>query len=86
LTRGSGFGCRRSIGALGAGTCVNWRYLTKDGNFVVVRLSDRKLNRGGWVFIDTNAFSKARLRDFKPNENTGGWPGFYERGTCDNPN
>ncbi len=54
-----------------SGYCVNWRYVTKDKQWVMVR-DNREIYRGGWVFIKPDALTADR-------EN---WPGINDRGTC----
>jgi hypothetical protein len=54
-----------------SGYCVNWRYVTRDRQWVMVR-DPRTLNRGGWVFI--------RLSALNPDRGT--WMAYDKRGTC----
>ncbi len=42
------------------GYCVNWRYVTKDRRWVMVRDTNRSINRGGWVFIKASALPSNR--------------------------
>lgn len=90
LGTGKTRGCRtKRIRSLAAGACVDWRYITRDGNYVMVTdtgNTDNKIQRGGWGFVPRGAFAKHRLRDYVEGQNTGGWPGIYQRGTCANPN
>jgi len=51
--------------------CVNWRYVTRDRQWVMVR-DPRTLNRGGWAYIKLTALDADRGR----------WPAYDERGTC----
>lgn len=82
-------GCRTNrIRRLSAGSCVDWRYLTRDGNWVMVTdtfNSNNQTQRGGWGFVPRSAFSAARKNRYRDGENTGGWPGYLQRGTCANP-
>jgi hypothetical protein len=55
-----------------AGTCVNWRYVTKDRQWVMVRDPQRPIQRGGWVFIPETAFEPDR--DLWPSYGTGTCP------------
>jgi hypothetical protein len=57
---------------LPAGTCVNWRYVTKDRQWVMVRDPQRPIQRGGWVFIPESAFEPDR--DLWPSYGTGTCP------------
>jgi hypothetical protein len=43
-----------------SGYCVNWRYVTRDRRWVMVRDTNRSINRGGWVFISTSALPRDR--------------------------
>jgi hypothetical protein len=55
-----------------SGHCVNWRYVTKDRQWVMVR-DPRDIHYGGWVFIRISSLAA----------NRGTWPSYYERGgTC----
>ncbi|MBA2717446.1 MAG: fibronectin type III domain-containing protein [Propionibacteriales bacterium] len=64
------------------GYCVDWRYVTKDGRWVLVRdtTAGRDVIDGGWVFMPRSSFAQDR----------GSWPAFDVgvigrgggRGTC----
>jgi YD repeat-containing protein len=55
-----------------SGYCVNWRYVTKDRQWVMVR-DTRDIHYGGWVFIRISALAHDRTT----------WPSYEERGgTC----
>jgi YD repeat-containing protein len=55
-----------------SGYCVNWRYVTKDRQWVMVR-DPREAHYGGWVYIRISALAKDRTT----------WPSYEERGgTC----
>jgi hypothetical protein len=54
------------------GHCVNWRYVTKDRQWVMVR-EPGDIHYGKWVFIRISALAKDRTT----------WPSYDERGgTC----
>ena len=55
-----------------SGYCVNWRYVTKDRRWVMVRDTHRPIERGGWVYMNISAFAPNRTQ----------WPAYDERGTC----
>ena len=55
-----------------SGYCVDWRYITRDRDWVMVRDTHRTNLRGGWVFM--------RLRSFEQNRSL--WKAYDERGTC----
>ena len=55
-----------------SGYCVNWRYVTRDRKWVMVR-DPRRLNRGGWVFIRLGSLAS----------NRGTWPSYDHN---DDPN
>lgn len=83
-------GCGKTIKIIdqdevNAGYCIDWRYITRDGNWVMVADTHRDIQRGGWGFIRRGAFAKGRTKDFTAGVNNGAWPGITERGTCNNP-
>jgi tungstate transport system substrate-binding protein len=45
------------VGALRAGRCVEWRYITTDGRWVMVRDPLRHHQRASWLFIERGALS-----------------------------
>ena len=57
-----------------SGVCVNWRYVTRDHRWTMVRFpsSQKSLKQAGWAFIKTSALDPDRRN----------WPTYYERGTC----
>lgn len=61
-----------------SGYCVDWRYVTRDRRWVMVRDTSRDISRAGWVFVPRSALAADR----------GTWPAYrtYEggpgRGTC----
>jgi hypothetical protein len=55
-----------------SGYCVDWRYVTRDRHWVMVRDTHRSIKRGGWVFIPVGAFDPDRSK----------WKRLNERGTC----
>ncbi|HEX8083381.1 MAG TPA: hypothetical protein VF529_03765 [Solirubrobacteraceae bacterium] len=67
---------RDIVGTIGegewSGYCVDWRYITRDRHWVMVRDTHRTNLRGGWVFM--------RLRSFEQNRSM--WKAYDERGTC----
>ncbi len=50
------------------GYCVDWRYVTKDGRWVLARdtTAGRDVVDGGWVFMPRSSFAQDR----------GSWPAF----------
>jgi len=69
-------GCNWSLRTIAAGTCVEWRYVTTDNQFVMVKDRRFDLWEGSWVFIRRSALEA----DFRrwPNITTKG------RGRCTN--
>jgi hypothetical protein len=53
------------------GYCVDWRYVTRDRRWVMVRDTSRNNNRAGWVFMPITSFRRDR----------GTWS-YYNHGTC----
>ncbi len=53
-----------------SGYCVNWRYVTRDHKWLMVR-DTRDIHYGGWVFMPLKSFDSDRSK----------WHSYYE-GTC----
>jgi hypothetical protein len=51
-----------------SGYCVDWRYVTRDRRWVMVRDTHRTIQRGGWVFMPLSSFEPDREK----------WPAYGE--------
>jgi hypothetical protein len=54
-TDGHTSGGRDQVGHLDDNDCVNWRYITRDGKFFLVRIPGRPNSKANWVFIPSSA-------------------------------
>jgi hypothetical protein len=56
------------------GYCVNWRYVTRDRRWVMVRDTNRLDTRGVWVFIRASSLDRDRSK----------WGGIGKNDHCPN--
>lgn len=56
------------LGTLAAGRCVQWRYVTFDRRWVMVRMPGRDIRDGAWAFVRARALPADRST----------WPGLYQ--------